>query len=61
MRGSSRFELVQAVWDTSAATLVIVYDRLSGNGRARACELLRLENGRATSGEAMYGATLPAD
>lgn len=59
--GDTRFELVQAVWDASAATIVIVYERVNDTGmRSRACELLHLEGDRAASGEAMYGATLPA-
>lgn len=61
--GDTRFELEQAVWDAEASTLVIIYERVSGPGtRSRACEVLHLEaGGRATSGEAMYGATLTAD
>lgn len=59
--GDTRFELAQAVWDAEASTLVIVYDRVSAGGRARACEILHLEGGRAASGDAMYGATLTTD
>ena len=56
---SLRFTLDRFGFDPDARELTIVYEAAIDGRRIRACEILRFgEDGRAVSGEAMYGAPL---
>ncbi|NJR80285.1 nuclear transport factor 2 family protein [Sphingomonas sp. 36D10-4-7] len=55
---SLRFDLIEAICDVPAQTLVVFY-RAEKDGAARtAVEIMRFEDGRQVSGEALYGAAL---
>lgn len=53
-----RFDLIEAICDVAAQTLVVLY-RAEKDGVARtAAEIMRFREGRQVSGEALYGAGL---
>ncbi len=55
---SLRFDLIDAICDVAAQTLVVFY-RAEKEGSARtAVEIMRFKDGRQVSGEALYGAAL---
>jgi steroid delta-isomerase len=58
-RGAVAFRLDRVVCDPAKREMVLIYDRLDGEKRSRACEIMRFdEAGRQIEGEAMVGAEL---
>ncbi|HEY5754404.1 MAG TPA: nuclear transport factor 2 family protein [Steroidobacter sp.] len=55
-RPELRFELIGAICDPQSQTLAVHYIAAFGGKRTRACEIMRFEDGKIISGEALYGA-----
>ena len=58
-RPDLRFELISAICDVEAQTVVVHYVAQAGGKRTRMCEIMRFENGRQVHGEALHG--VPAE
>ncbi|ENY9931050.1 TPA: nuclear transport factor 2 family protein [Pseudomonas aeruginosa] len=58
-RPDLRFELISAICDVEAQTVVVHYVAQAGGKRTRMCEIMRFENGRQVQGEALHG--VPAE
>ncbi|MDD3529792.1 MAG: nuclear transport factor 2 family protein, partial [Gallionellaceae bacterium] len=58
-RPDLRFELISAICDVEAQTVVVHYVAQACGKRTRMCEIMRFENGRQVHGEALHG--VPAE
>ncbi len=58
-RPDLRFELISAICDVEAQTVVVHYVAQAGGKRTRMCEIMRFESGRQVHGEALHG--VPAE